>query len=59
MIANIEPDGSFSQGCYLQNRTTDDNPCKLCGFAAHTEISLAYQLHWSAIMAGKDILGIF
>jgi len=59
MIANIEPDGSFNQGCYLQNRTTDDNPCKLCGFAAHTEISLAYQLHWSAIMAGKDILGIF
>ncbi|PKM80527.1 MAG: hypothetical protein CVU89_13320 [Firmicutes bacterium HGW-Firmicutes-14] len=59
MIANIEPDGTFNQGCYLQNRTTDDNPCKLCGFAAHTEISLAYQLHWSAIMAGKEILGIF
>ena len=59
MIANIEPDGSFHQGCYLQNRTTDVNPCRLCGFAAHTEISLAYQLHWSAIMAGQEILGIF
>jgi len=59
MIANVEPDGTFNQGCYLQNRTTDDNPCQLCGFAAHTEISLAYQLHWQAIMAGREILGIF
>jgi len=59
MIANVEPDGSFNQGCYLKKRTTDKNPCDLCGFAAHTEISLAYQLHWSAIMAGKEILGIF
>ncbi len=59
MIANVEPDGTFNQGCYLRNRTVDDNPCRLCGFAAHTEISLAYQLHWSAIVAGKEILGIF
>jgi len=59
MIANVEPDGTFNQGCYLQHRTPDDNPCSLCGFAAHTEISLAYQLHWEAIMAGKKILNIF
>lgn len=59
MIANVEPDGIFNQGCYLKNRTVDDNPCRFCGFAAHTEISLAYQLHWSAIMSGKEILGIF
>lgn len=59
MIANVEPDGTFTQGCYLKNRTIDDNPCHVCGFAAHTEISLAYQLHWSAIMSGKEILGIF
>lgn len=59
MIANVEPDGTFNQGCYLKNRTNDDNPCQLCGFAAHTEISLAYQLHWDAIMAGREILGIF
>lgn len=59
MIANVEPDGTFNQGCYLQNRTPDDHPCTLCGFAAHTEISLAYQLHWGAIMAGKKILDIF
>ena len=59
MIANVEPDGAFNQGCYLQNRTPDADPCRLCGFAAHTEISLAYQLHWEAIMAGKKILEIF
>jgi MoaA/NifB/PqqE/SkfB family radical SAM enzyme len=59
MIANVEPDGTFNQGCYLKNRTIDHNPCRFCGFAAHTEISLAYQLHWSAIMSGKEILGIF
>ena len=59
MIANVEPDGTFNQGCYLKNRTPDETPCRLCGFAAHVEISLAYQLHWSAIMAGKEILGIF
>lgn len=59
MIANVEPDGTLNHGCYLKNRTADGDPCKLCGFAAHTEISLAYQLHWSAIMAGKEILGLF
>jgi len=59
MIANVEPDGTFNQGCYLKNRTPDENPCRLCGFAAHVEISLAYQLRWSAIIAGKEILGIF
>lgn len=59
MIANVEPDGTFNHGCYLKNRTIDENPCRFCGFAAHTEISLAYQLHWSAIMSGKEILGIF
>lgn len=59
MIANVETDGTYNQGCYLKNRTDDENPCQLCGFAAHTEISLAYQLHLRAIMAGKEILGIF
>lgn len=59
MIANVEPDGTYNQGCYLKNRTVDDNPCTLCGFAAHTEISMAYQLNYRAIMAGKEILGIF
>lgn len=59
MIANVEPDGTYNHGCYLKNRTPEKKPCELCGFAAHTEISLAYQLHWGAIKAGKDILGIY
>jgi MoaA/NifB/PqqE/SkfB family radical SAM enzyme len=59
MIANVDPDGSYTQGCYLQNRIDDDQPCKLCGFEAHTEISLAYQLNYEAILAGKKILDIF
>lgn len=59
MMANVEPDGTINHGCYLKNRTEEVDPCKLCGFAAHTEISLAYQLNISAILAGKDILKIF
>lgn len=59
MIANVEPNGTINQGCYLNNRTSDKDPCSLCGFAAHTEISLAYQLHLSSIMAGRKILGLF
>jgi len=59
MIANVEPNGIFDHGCYLKNRTKDENPCELCGFAAHTEISLAYQFNLQAIRAGRKILGIF
>lgn len=59
MIANVEPNGTYTQGCYLKNRIENKNPCELCGFAAHTEISLAYQLNWEAIMVGKEILNIF
>ena len=59
MLANVDPDGSINYGCYLKNRVNASDPCTLCGFAAHTEISLAYQLHPSAIMAGQKILGIF
>lgn len=59
LIANIEPDGTYNHGCYLKNRASDNSSCKLCGFAAHAEISLAYQLRWGAIAAGREILGIF
>lgn len=58
MIANVDPDGTYRQGCYLLNRTSGPS-CALCGFAAHTEISLAYQLNWQALGAGREILGIF
>ncbi len=59
MIADVDPDGSFHHGCYLLNRTEDSNPCARCGFAAHAEISLAYQLRLDAIAAGRGILGVF
>lgn len=59
MLANVEPDGTIHKGCYLNKRTDDQDPCHYCGFAAHTEISLAYQLHPGAILAGRQILKIF
>ncbi|MDN5292852.1 MAG: hypothetical protein PWQ91_298 [Eubacteriales bacterium] len=59
MIANVEPDGTFNHGCYLLNRTDDTNPCPRCGFAAHTEISLAFQLNFQALLTGRKILEVF
>jgi len=61
MLCNGEPDGKINYGCYLKNRITEgqEDPCKLCGFAAHTEISLAYQGNLEAIWAGRKILDIF
>jgi hypothetical protein len=32
-----------------------DIQCRRCGFAAHTEISLAYGWHVPSIMAGRRI----
>lgn len=58
MMANVNPDGTYTQGCYLKSRT-DSPSCKWCGFAAHTEISLAYKFNLQAILAGQQILGIF
>ncbi|MCL6471667.1 MAG: DUF3463 domain-containing protein [Firmicutes bacterium] len=59
MVADIDPDGTYIQGCYLKNRTPEKNPCKRCGFSAHAEISLAYQLRLDAIGAGREIFGVF
>lgn len=59
MLINADPNGEINRGCYLQNRMADQNPCGLCGFAAHAEISLAYQLNLGAIWAGRNILGLF
>ena len=55
LIANAEPDGSINYGCYLKNRA--DISCAKCGFAAHTEISKAYDWNWQAIRAGRKIFG--
>ena len=54
MIASVEADGKITRGCYLTNRAKIS--CKKCGFAAHTEISLAYNGVIGAIIAGNKIL---
>jgi len=51
LIANAEPDGRINVGCYLKDRA--EISCDKCGFAAHTEISMAYSWNWGAIMVGK------
>ena len=51
----VRPDGSINNGCYLKNRA--DISCAKCGFAAHVEMSLAYDWHWEAIQAGSRIFG--
>jgi MoaA/NifB/PqqE/SkfB family radical SAM enzyme len=53
LLANVEPDGSVAQGCYVRNRGKVN--CALCGFAAHVEISLAFDLHPQALWAGWRI----
>lgn len=49
----VNPDGSITQGCYLQNRAEID--CEKCGFSPYTEISLAFQGNPQSILAGLKI----
>jgi Fe-coproporphyrin III synthase len=56
LVASANPDGSTAQGCYLKGRAPI--ACDQCGFAAHAEMSLAYDLHPGAIMAGMRIFGL-
>ncbi len=51
LIASAEPDGSVHIGCYLKNRA--DVSCEKCGFAAHAEVSKAYDWNWQSILVGK------
>lgn len=53
MLADVDPDGKINLGCYVKNRGPVN--CQSCGFAAHTEISLAYDLNLEAIKVGKRI----
>jgi MoaA/NifB/PqqE/SkfB family radical SAM enzyme len=53
MLANVEPDGTINLGCYVKGR--GDIQCAWCGFAAHTEISLAYRWHLQSILVGRRI----
>lgn len=59
LIADAEPDpaepgrATIHYGCYLKGRAEAD--CRLCGFAAHAELSLAYDLHPGAFWAGQQV----
>lgn len=59
LIADAEPDPEnparavVHRGCYLKGRAEAD--CRLCGFAAHAELSLAFDLHPGAIWAGQQV----
>lgn len=53
LIASAEPDGTITQGCYLKNRA--EIACEQCGFAAHTEISLAYEGNLGALITAQRI----
>jgi Fe-coproporphyrin III synthase len=50
-----DPDGRVWQGCYVEGRGTVD--CAKCGFSPYTEMSLAFQGHPQAILAGMRIFG--
>ncbi|MHB0878500.1 MAG: radical SAM protein [Anaerolineae bacterium] len=56
LVASAEPDGAITQGCYLKGR--GPIACDLCGFAAHLEMSLAYDFHPAAMAAGIRIFGL-
>lgn len=51
LIASAEPDGRMNIGCYLKDRA--EISCEKCGFAAHTEISKAFDWDMGAIMVGR------
>ena len=53
MIASVDPNGSLTQGCYVQNR--GEIACEQCGFSAHTEISLAYGGRLGPIWTGRKL----
>jgi MoaA/NifB/PqqE/SkfB family radical SAM enzyme len=55
LISSVEPDGKVTLGCYLKNRAAAN--CAKCGFAAHTEISMAYDWNLAAIISGAKIFG--
>lgn len=53
LLASAEPDGRISYGCYLKNRA--EVACGKCGFAAHVELSKAYDWHPGAVFIGHRI----
>ena len=55
LLVNIEPDGQIHQGCYLKQRGAID--CRRCGFAAHAELSRAFDWDAEAILTGRGVFG--
>lgn len=53
LVANVDPDGTIVSGCYVKNRGRVS--CADCGYAAHVELSLAYDGHLGAALAGLRI----
>jgi len=53
MLANVDPDGQVNTGCYVRHR--GPVACKYCGFAAHVEISQAFDLYLPSILVGRRI----
>jgi Fe-coproporphyrin III synthase len=54
LVASVDPDGKINYGCYLKNRVKNIS-CENCGFLAHCEISLSFQLNPDAIISAKNI----
>ena len=61
LIADAEPNPDdpaqavVRYGCYLKGRAEAD--CRRCGFAAHAELSLAYDLNPGALWTGQQVFG--
>ncbi len=53
MIAGVNPDGSMIRGCHVNDHSPVS--CEHCGFAAHAEISLAYNGIIEAMLMGKQM----
>jgi Fe-coproporphyrin III synthase len=53
LLANAEPDGSITTGCYLKNRGPAE--CSRCGFTAHNEMSLAFRGCLESVRTGMRI----
>lgn len=53
LLGNIDPDGTFRQGCYAEGRGRVD--CANCGFTPVIEASMAYGLHPGAMVSGIRI----
>ena len=54
LVASVEPDGEINYGCYLKNRVKSIS-CENCGFLAHCELSLSFQLNPGALISAKKI----